>query len=57
MSRWGEDICEGPVEGISVEIVAADFVNVVLCCCMMAVPSSFCNGSSPAVCVGHYGCR
>jgi len=57
VSRWGEDICEGPVEGISVEIVAADFVNVVLCCCMMAVPSSFCNGSSPAVCVGHYGCR
>jgi len=49
VSLWGADICEGLVEGISVEIVAGDAVNIVLCCCMMAVCSSFCNGSSPAV--------
>lgn len=51
MSLWGEDISEGPVEGLSLEIVAGDAVNIVLCCCcsMMAVPSSFCNDSSAAV--------
>jgi len=50
VSLWGDDISEGPVEGLSVEIVAGDAVNIVLCCCcMMAVPSSLCNGSSPAV--------
>lgn len=50
VSLWGEDINEGPVEGLSVEIVAGDAVNIVLCCCcMMALPSSFGNGSSPAV--------
>lgn len=41
MSLWGEDICEGPVEGISVETVVGDAVNIVLCCCMMAVLVDF----------------
>jgi hypothetical protein len=49
VSLWGEDICEGPVEGISVEIVAGDAMNIVLCFCMMAVPSSLCKGSDPAM--------
>lgn len=31
------------------EIVAEDAVGIMLCCCMMAVPSSLCNSGSPAL--------
>lgn len=48
VSLWGEDICEVWLKGYLWKL-AGDAVNIVLCCCMVAVPSSFCNGSSPAV--------
>jgi hypothetical protein len=53
VSLWSEDICEGPVEGLSVGTVAGDAVDIVLHCGMVAVASSCCNDSSPAVYVGH----